>query len=209
MQSFNMTPTQMHLFRWKCIKITTFLVGGFSPTHLNNMFVKLEIIPPGFRGENKKETTTKITSIVLLSKHYFLWTISQTWIGAVCRGLFVHLDLMIPAIFFPHENMAINTENSEGFWPSSSFTGFHHWKLEAFFLWLGKMFFVMQDLLLGIARYLLSHPSKYLQINMIICTYAPLQKPIHGDILILSPSPAVDVIICPTQQNATITSAPK
>ena len=36
------------------------LLGGFSPTHLKNMLVKLEIIFPNFQGENKKlfETTT-------------------------------------------------------------------------------------------------------------------------------------------------------
>jgi len=30
-----------------------YLVGGFSPTHLKNMLVKLDHLP-NFRGENKK-----------------------------------------------------------------------------------------------------------------------------------------------------------
>jgi len=31
-----------------------YIVGGFSPTPLKNMLVKMEIIFPNFRGEHKK-----------------------------------------------------------------------------------------------------------------------------------------------------------
>ena len=63
------------------------LVGAFSPTHLKNVVVKLDIFPK-FRGENRKRceiiVNCQLTSLQLVAKKSFTPKVSHQRSGGVC-----------------------------------------------------------------------------------------------------------------------------